>query len=129
VPIFARLPRVVSLAVVSVVTPAKAGVQWLKPVIPAQVGIQCFRKSKSFHPIGRVTFLCWHKEKSPKESAFPDTANLPTEALQGFSDSPSWLGRKTAAIHGRRPLGLETEGWFAIAQKQTTEAVAGIFKC
>ena len=25
----------------------------------------------------------------------------------GFSDSPSWLGRKTAGIHARRPPGLE----------------------
>jgi len=27
--------------------------------------------------------------------------------IPGFFDSPSWLGRKTPAIHGRRPPGLQ----------------------
>src|SRR5687768_8898167 len=79
-------------------------------VIPAEVGIQClgsFLVSAELPPCRRVTFLCWHKEKSPKESAYGSRQKrVGGRASRGFSDSPSWLGRKTAHIHVRRPSGL-----------------------
>jgi len=39
--------------------------------------------------------------------AFLDKSNARDRAAaRGFSDSPSWLGRKTPHIHVRRPTGL-----------------------
>jgi hypothetical protein len=58
-------------------------------------------------PIGRVTFLCWHKEKSPKECAFPDRAKQRSEAWPGFSDSPSMARSENGAHPVRRPSGLD----------------------
>jgi hypothetical protein len=51
-------------------------------------------------------FLCRRKESNQRKRLFLDKGALANHASKGFSDSPSWLGRKTPPIHGRRPTGL-----------------------
>src|SRR5687768_14104818 len=74
---------------------------WL--LIPAKAGIQCLCSSsrargssdlascfqEQSYRLRRVTFLCWHKEKSPKESALCEVKSVSADsAPRGFSDSP-----------------------------------------
>ncbi|TWI05761.1 hypothetical protein IP90_00017 [Luteimonas cucumeris] len=47
------------------------------------------------------------RESNQREGPSPIKANVALCSPRRFSDSPSWLGRKTAAIPGRRPPGLD----------------------
>jgi hypothetical protein len=51
-------------------------------------------------------FLCWCKESNQRKHQFESKPLKGYVVSRKFSDSPSWLGPKTPAIHGRRPLGL-----------------------
>src|SRR5687768_12287987 len=62
-------------------------------------------------PPAAGNFLCWHKE-SHQRNAFSKLRAQPVDVVaREFSDSPSWLGRKTAHIHVRRPPGQ----WVCVA--------------
>jgi hypothetical protein len=52
----------------------------------------------------RVTFFAGTK-KVTKEMPDGSQTRVVDLAPRAFSDSPSWLGRKTAHIHVRRPPG------------------------
>src|SRR5687767_14264435 len=61
-------------------------------------------------PPAAGNFLCWHKESHQRNAFSKLTAQPVDSTTRGFSDSPSWLGRKTACIHARRPPGLLAAG-------------------
>ena len=64
---------------------------------------QCERRSR---PEGRASKM---RVKKSKQKKGPPRRSSPGHSfVPGFSDSPSWLGRKTPPIHGRRPTGLPT---------------------
>ena len=64
-------------------------------------------KIKRFRPLrGRVHFFWWTpKETEPKKND-SSTQQPQCSLVPAFSDSPSWLGRRTAGIHARRPSGV-----------------------
>src|SRR5688572_15470384 len=63
---------------------------------------------QGFRPDGRVTFLCWHKEKSPKESAYGSQkrvgrfngANIFRLAIHGS------VGKRRASMHAALRVGV-----------------------
>jgi len=53
-------------------------------------------------------FLCWPKEKVTKKKWLPEQSNPAIGSAFGiFVLAIPWLGPKTAAVHGRRPSGLD----------------------
>ena len=48
------------------------------------------------------------QRKVTKRNGLPRRSKSGTWLVPGFSDSPSWLGRKTAGIHARRPPGVRS---------------------
>ena len=62
------------------------------------------QRERRSRPEGRASKM---RVKKSKQKKGPPRRSSPGHSfVPGFSDSPSWLGRKTAGIHARRPSGV-----------------------
>ncbi|WP_407354064.1 hypothetical protein [Luteimonas sp. R10] len=84
--------------------PARASVRKLLPLLDSRVSKY---KLQSFHSLReRVTFLCWPKEKSPKEMA-SSTEQTNCRVLVGIFRLAILARSENGGHHARRPPGLD----------------------
>ncbi len=83
-------------------------------------------RSKAFALTGELLSFAGPKESSQRKGPSPVTSKpLKQRGVpSSFSDSPSWLDPKTAAIHGRRPPGVQVLSWLAAYEKSKSKAEA-----